>query len=340
MQALNNGLLVDPHDEKSISDALLKLVSDRNLWMECRRNGLKNIHLYSWPQHCLNYLARIALCRMRHPQWQDDTHINGQLDQELKCDSLIDASDISLRLSLDDKLGVNGSLELIHKEEQNGDSPRDFKNLRGSDFKHTLEKVRREAMPEENNSHKFLSASSNGSIVTKMPLLRRKNAFVVIAVDAYEACGNPGKKLAKIIQKTINATRTGLFSHSPGYILSTALSLRETMDVLRLSEAENEFDALICHSGSEIYYRASMYTGTSQLFPDNDYATHIEYRWGGEGLKKTLARLLNVEESGGSGNKPDCSFIEDRENSNSYCLAYQVKDSTNVICNPNLCYAS
>ena len=76
-----------------------------------------------------------------------------------------------------------------------------------------------------------------------LPLLRRKNAFVVIAVDAYETCGNPGEKLAKIIQKTINATRTGLFSHSPGYILSTALSLRETVDVLRLSEAENEFDA-------------------------------------------------------------------------------------------------
>lgn len=36
-QVLNNGLLVDPHDQKAIADALLKLVAEKNLWAECRK---------------------------------------------------------------------------------------------------------------------------------------------------------------------------------------------------------------------------------------------------------------------------------------------------------------
>ncbi|KAD4385262.1 hypothetical protein E3N88_25430 [Mikania micrantha] len=35
LKALNNGLLVDPHDQKAIEEALLKLVADKNLWIEC-----------------------------------------------------------------------------------------------------------------------------------------------------------------------------------------------------------------------------------------------------------------------------------------------------------------
>ncbi|CAI9778870.1 unnamed protein product [Fraxinus pennsylvanica] len=51
-RALYNGLLVDPHDQQAIADALHKLVSEKKLWEECRRNGWKNIHLFSWPEHC------------------------------------------------------------------------------------------------------------------------------------------------------------------------------------------------------------------------------------------------------------------------------------------------
>uniref|UniRef100_F6GY93 sucrose-phosphate synthase n=1 Tax=Vitis vinifera TaxID=29760 RepID=F6GY93_VITVI len=52
IKAQNNGLLVDPHDQKGIADALLKLLADKNLWFECRKNELKNIHRFSWPKHC------------------------------------------------------------------------------------------------------------------------------------------------------------------------------------------------------------------------------------------------------------------------------------------------
>ncbi|CDY35815.1 BnaC09g37470D [Brassica napus] len=69
-RVLDNGLLVDPHDQQSISEALLKLVADKQLWAKCRQNGLKNIHQFSWPEHCKTYLSRITSFKPRHPQWQ------------------------------------------------------------------------------------------------------------------------------------------------------------------------------------------------------------------------------------------------------------------------------
>ncbi|KAF9606176.1 hypothetical protein IFM89_023631 [Coptis chinensis] len=111
-QALNNGLLVDPHDQQAIADALLKLVSEKNLWQDCRKNGWRNIHLFSWPEHCRTYLTRVAACRMRHPQWQTDTPMDELEAEDSLGDSLKDVQDMSLRLSVDgDKASVNGSLE-------------------------------------------------------------------------------------------------------------------------------------------------------------------------------------------------------------------------------------
>ncbi|KAL2484151.1 putative sucrose-phosphate synthase 3 [Forsythia ovata] len=110
--ALNNGLLVDPHDQQAIADALLKLVSEKSLWHECRRNGWKNIHLFSWPEHCRTYLTRVASCRMRHPQWQTDTSIDDLAAEESLNDSLKDVQDMPLRLSIDgEKTSLNESLD-------------------------------------------------------------------------------------------------------------------------------------------------------------------------------------------------------------------------------------
>ncbi|KAM3214946.1 hypothetical protein ACQJBY_067096 [Aegilops geniculata] len=66
-QVLDNGLLVDPHDQHAIADALYKLLSDKQLWSRCRENGLKNIHRFSWPEHCKNYLSRILTLSPRYP---------------------------------------------------------------------------------------------------------------------------------------------------------------------------------------------------------------------------------------------------------------------------------
>ncbi|KAH0989533.1 hypothetical protein GBA52_001016 [Prunus armeniaca] len=58
MVVLDNGLLVDPHDQQSIADALLKLVWISNFGARCRQNGLKTFtfsHGQSIAKH--TYLA-------------------------------------------------------------------------------------------------------------------------------------------------------------------------------------------------------------------------------------------------------------------------------------------
>ena len=60
IKALHNGLLVDPHDAAAVTEALLSLLADKARWAECRRNGLRNIHRFSWSHHCRLYLSHVA----------------------------------------------------------------------------------------------------------------------------------------------------------------------------------------------------------------------------------------------------------------------------------------
>ncbi|KAK8292349.1 hypothetical protein V6Z12_D06G117300 [Gossypium hirsutum] len=99
-KVLDNGVLVDPHDQQSIADALLKLVSDKQLWARCRQNGLKNIHQFSWLEHCKTYLSRIAMCKARQPQWQRSNIGFEYPEPNSPGDSLRDIQDLSLNLKL------------------------------------------------------------------------------------------------------------------------------------------------------------------------------------------------------------------------------------------------
>eukprot|EP00249_Psilotum_nudum_P022282 c28453_g1_i1 orf=396-3629(+) len=338
-RALSNGLLVDPHDQTAVADALLKLVSDRHLWMECRRNGLRNIHLYSWPQHCRIYLARIALCRMRHPQWQDGSTANGELDEDSQTDSLRDVHDISLHLSVDEKILGNGTLENLvsQKPSYNGSA---VNGSPPSNLKKNLENFRQGSLQEENetklSSLGDKAAMSNGSSVQKIPMLRKKKRIFVLAVDSYDSMGKAGVGVLQVIGEILKSARQDLASaRAPGFVLATAMTLSEAANVLSAGGLQmHEFDAVISSSGSEIYYPAvhsdevSSISGL-QFYEDPDYATHIDYRWGGEGLKRTIAKLLAIE-GDKAGGKGEGAIIEDGKTANLHCLSYEVKDSSRV----------
>ena len=53
---LKNGLLIDPLNEKEIGEALVRILTEKNLWEEFSRNGLANIGAYSWTAHCKKVL--------------------------------------------------------------------------------------------------------------------------------------------------------------------------------------------------------------------------------------------------------------------------------------------
>ncbi|KAL0551514.1 hypothetical protein IC582_010603 [Cucumis melo] len=314
-RALNNGLLVDPHDQQAIADALLTLLSEKNLWNDCRKNGLKNIHLFSWPAHCRTYLTRVAACRMRHPQWQTDTPGDEISTEESFNDSLKDVQDMSLRLSVDgEKTSLNASV---------ADDP-DLQDQ----VKRVLSKIKRSGneSTETEKGNKMLENAPG-----KYPILRRRRRLIVIALDCYDSNGAPEKKMIKMLQEIIKAGRLDTqVARVSGFALSTAMPLAETSEFLKSGKIQlTEFDALICSSGSEVYYPGSYTEEDGKLYPDPDYASHIDYRWGCDGLKKTILKLLSASEE--DSDKFRSPVQEDGKSSNAHCISYLVKNPSKAM---------
>jgi sucrose-phosphate synthase len=93
------------------------------------------------------------------------------------------------------------------------------------------------------------------------------------------------------------------------------------------------FDAFICNSGSSIYYPSySGNTPTSSKVThviDQNHQSHIEYRWGGEGLRKYLVKwATSVVERKGRIERQ--MIFEDSEHSSAYCLAFKVVNPNHV----------
>ncbi|KAI3821341.1 hypothetical protein L1987_08907 [Smallanthus sonchifolius] len=204
----NNGLLVDPHDQKAIEDALLKLVADKNLWTECRKHGLKNIHSFSWPEHCRNYLSHLEHCRNRHPTIP---HKIIPTNEEPMSESLRDVEDLSLRFSTDGDFKANGDVDPATRQKE---------------LTETFTKM---------------STSNRKSNTSYSPGRRQK--LYIIAIDAYDTNGDPTGTSPIIIK---NVMETAVANPGEmGFILLTGLSLQETKELLKKFEVNlDKFDAL------------------------------------------------------------------------------------------------
>ncbi|WOL17308.1 putative sucrose-phosphate synthase 1 [Canna indica] len=310
-KVLDNGILVDPHDQQAIADALYKLVSDKQLWARCRQNGLKNIHQFSWPEHCKTYLSRIASCRLRHPQWRRGEDGLEESEPDSPNDSLRDIQDISLNL----KISIDG--------EKHEDAAANGK----SNLENAVAKLSKGVLgaAQKVESGKQIDQNSN-----KLPMLRRRKYVLVIAVDSVIDVD-----LIAIIKSTFEASSSDGISGSIGFILSTHLTISEIHSLLTTGGiAPTDFDAFICSSGSDLYYPSSnsedlLYPSELPFALDIDYHSQIEYRWGGEGLRKTLVRwAASVTDK--KGESEEQVINEDMERSLSYCHAFQVKNPSTV----------
>ncbi|XP_010456485.1 PREDICTED: probable sucrose-phosphate synthase 2 [Camelina sativa] len=304
-RVLDNGLLVDPHNQQAISDALLKLVSDKQLWGRCRQNGLKNIHLFSWPEHCKTYLARIASCKQRHPKWQRVEFENS--DPDSPSDSLRDIHDISLNL----KLSLDG--------EKGGSNSGVDTNLDAEDSA-----AERKAEVEKAVSTLAQKSRSAEKVDSKMPTLKRRKHIFVISVD----CGTTSDLLA-VVKTVIDAAGKG---GSIGFILSTSMTISETHTTLLSGGLKpQDFDAVICNSGSGLYFTSSASEDKNALpyTLDADYHSHIEFRWGGESLRKTLIRWISSVQEKKKAKQGEI-LAEDESSSTNYCLSFKVKDPASI----------
>ncbi|GLJ55759.1 hypothetical protein SUGI_1197410 [Cryptomeria japonica] len=313
-RTLQNGLLIDPHDDKAIASALYRLVADKNLWSECRQNGLRNINLYSWPQHCKIYFVRVSQCRMRHPQWQSDPVESAESESET--DSFKDVQDISLRLSLD----LDNRSSSFNSSDRLGQDDGISDHIRKAIERAKGRPSNSQERNDENGREKQSLDHSNSLNSSGKLLLRRRKHLFVIAVDCYDSNGEScAQKQVNIIQEIINAIRFVHTSASFGFVLSTSMTVTETLSLLQFGAINlSTFDALICSSGSELFY-VSGDNVDSPIFPDPDYDSHIDYRWeNAAGLRKHMLKL--------SGPKDSPFFEQDALASNSHCLAYKVKN--------------
>ncbi|TYH08225.1 hypothetical protein ES288_A08G299300v1 [Gossypium darwinii] len=307
-RVLDNGLLVDPHDQQSIADALLKLVSDKHLWARCRQNGLKNIHLFSWPEHCKTYLSRIVMCKPRQPRWQSSDVGFENLETNSPGDSLRDIQDLSLNLkfSLDGEKSEGTGTGALDNSFDIDDSVDRKSNLEKADLKFSKGAIG--SLMEKAGQH------FGGG---RFPAMRTRKYIFVIAVDCDSVSDIP-----KVIRTIMDAAGK---ENPIGFILSTSLSVSEVHSILISgSISPLDFDAFICNSGGDVYYPSlSSEDGLGLPFTvDSDYQSHIEYRWGGEGLRKTLVRwATSVSDKNGQ------TVEEDESRSTTHCYAFRVKDA-------------
>ncbi|TMW93960.1 hypothetical protein EJD97_010949 [Solanum chilense] len=283
VKALHNGLLIDPHDQKAIEDALLKLVADKNLWLECRKNGLKNIHCFSWPEHCRNYLSHVQHCRNRHPA--NCLEVMKPAPEEPMSESLRDVEDLSLKFSIDVDFKANGEMDMARRQHE------------------LVEILSRKAN------------SINKPIVSYSP--GRRKVLYVVATDCYNSNGSPTETLSLTVKNIMQVARSR--SSQIGLLFLTGLCLQETKEVVNSCPTNLEdFDALICSSGSEIYYP------WKDLGLDDDYEAHIEYRWPGENIKSAVMRLGKIEE----GSEHDIAQCPSA--SSFQCYSYSIKPGAEV----------
>ena len=55
-----NGELIDPLDKSGITEALLKLLQNKNIWLQAAKNGIEGVRkFYSWQSHVKTYLEKV-----------------------------------------------------------------------------------------------------------------------------------------------------------------------------------------------------------------------------------------------------------------------------------------
>lgn len=315
-QVLDNGLLIDPHDQQSIASALLRLVAEKQLWVRCRDNGLKNIYRYSWPEHCKAYLARVVSCNKRPHQWfekDDDSDDSDESDPDSPEDSLRDIHDISLNI---DSLVDLGS-GILDKGMESIPKSTDWKSLASDN----LADCKNSVVSNEYKEKKEQATSQT---------LRRRKFIFVITVDC-----EPPEELVKIIKLI---TEVGKMENrsSVGFILSTSLNIFEIKSLLTLGGlSPYDFDAFICNSGADLYYPCASCEDKSFCPPfmeDNDYHPHIDYRWPGVDLRKALIRWIGSLCS--KKGERDGPVITEYDSRSGHCYAFKNKEPELVISAP------
>lgn len=209
------------------------------------------------------------------------------IPEEPLSDSLKDVEDLSLRFSVEGDFKHNGELDAATRQRE------------------LIEAITR-------------MASSNSNTGVNYGPGRRQRLFV-IAIDCYDQNGDDAQIFQETLMCVKKAASVGHGQGQVGLVLLTGSSLQETIKSFKGCQVNIEdFDALVCKSGSEMYYP------WRDLAADADYEIHIEYRWPGENVRSMVPRLATLEVGA------DDDIMEYAGSSSSRCYSYNVKPGAKV----------
>eukprot|EP00898_Chlorokybus_atmophyticus_P003387 jgi/Chlat1/4049/Chrsp26S04101 len=298
LDTLHNGFLVDPFDHKSIGDAMLRLVSDRVEWESCRNNGLQNIGLYSWEEHCNHYLATVNACRQMQlstPNWGFSNSIN----------TLMTAS-------------LTGSLENFDLQlEKDG-----AKEAASGGLKRTAS--------DSGSRGMFIAAAAALA-------LQNCSKIVVIAMDSVKGAGEPGEfdAMTKALKAALSARKD---ASSVAFGIATAARLKEVEAALGaagISAADVAF--VIASSGAEVYFTNAIGSLGSHFGRENDddskfvldteFAEHLDFRWDRAAIKHAMDKFTQRGnrgmKNGSVGSSMSVMAVQD-EHADTHSLQYRV----------------
>jgi sucrose-phosphate synthase len=106
-----NGILVDVSETKNISEAINKILDDKNLWNEFSVSGIKNVRkFYTWKAHTATYLEEVEKLIK---QAQDNTEAFAPIGRKLLVAEKLIVSDIDNTLVGDDE-SLKEFIELLN----------------------------------------------------------------------------------------------------------------------------------------------------------------------------------------------------------------------------------
>ncbi|OQU83187.1 hypothetical protein SORBI_3005G089600 [Sorghum bicolor] len=307
IKALHNGLLVDPHDAAAITEALLSLLADKARWGECRRNGLRNIHRFSWPHHCRLYLSHVA-ANCDHPAPHQLLRVPASPRAAAA------AAERSTDGSLSDSLrGLSISIDASHDLKAAGAGAGAGGDSAAAAIMDALRRRRRSTVDDRPPTARAAIGHAPG----------RRQSLLVLAVDCYNGDGTPdADRMKKAVDLALSAAAAA--GGRLGCVLSTGMTIAEAAEALGACGADPAaFDALICSSGAELCY-----PWRDVAAADEEYAGHVAFRWPGDHVRAAVPRLGKAEGA------KEADLAVDEAACSVHCHAYAVAGASKVTGRP------
>lgn len=290
---LKNGVLVDPSDSTAVAEALLKIVTDSEVWDDYSSNGRNNIMAYSWPSHCAKYLRQLETEHQRATKALNlYQSYSASFDSAAMSAAIADIVEQYSPASAAPN-GTTPPAAGAHSAFASLAANAAAATTMGLDIHHD----RHSSLPLLASAgggytppllSPLVSATTDDlsvptSLVPEAPTaaLRRRARYTVLAIDSAEAAA----ALAARLRAAPEALRV---SGDVGLGVTSVLSHRATLAALEAAGlSTSELDFIVSGAGSEIWYPSG-----DKLVEDSGFEFHIDHIWDRLALKRTIARML------------------------------------------------